>query len=339
MTFWLGRPGNLIALPTPVRGRQMVWSRQAAVQSTLGGGRVVQFAPGGRRAYGLAWRKEAADVISSLEVFATGGAGPGPYTLIDPERRNMLSVNQSTAGSATGDGSGLSVVDGSGETAGAQSTIPGFGPHTYTWTLPDPVTSGRLLFDPPAAWLVGFPIPAGEPWTFQAWVRGAGADPILEVAAVLRWLDTAGLAMAENVGTPTTVTDGAWTLLSVSRSSPPPGAACVAPELRMTTGSASAPASGLGATRTFGNQRWATWRALRTWPAVGASGDLRTAANDWVFGSDIALLVDRPQLDMWPSVRPWLLGTGMPQVSWLDLPDIYDLTNQHDLTATLVEVG
>lgn len=337
-TFYIGRIGALVALPAPSRGREPVWSRRSAVQGTLGGGRVVQFAPGGRRTYSLGWRKISNDVLSLLERFATGAAGPGPYTLIDPERRNMLSLNQSSAGSAVGNPAGVSVVAGSGESLGVQSATAGVGPRTLVWSLPHTVTSGRLLLDPPAAWLPGFPVPAAEPWTFSMLVRGAGADPLVDVTAVLRWLDMAGRGVAETVGAPVSISDGGWSAVSVSRDVPPPGAACLVPELRVTSGTVAAAASGLGATGQ-GDRRWATWRAATPWPAVGASRALEPAVLDWVFGSAVDILVDGPQLDMWPTVRPWVLGTGMPQVSWLELPDKYDLIDHHDPTATLVEVG
>ncbi len=339
MTFYIGRPGALVALPLASRGRKPVWARRSSVQDTLGGGRVVQFAPDGRRTYDLAWQALTLDQLSVFERFATGAAGPGPYTLIDPERRNMLTLNQSSAGSATSDASGLSVVAGSGETVGVQSAVVQQGPKTFRWSVPRTVLSGRLLFDPPAPWLLGFPVPSSEPWTFSAWLRGSGADPVLDVAAVFRWLDVTGaVAVAETVGTPASIDDNSWAQVMVNRTTPPPGAAYLTVELRLNAGTVSAPVSGIGMTR-LGTERWSPWRALTGGWAHGATSYLAAATNDWVFGSTVDVLVDQPQLDMYDGVRPWVLGTGMPQVSWLDLPDQYDLINQHNLTATLVEVG
>lgn len=337
MTFYVGHLGALVALPTPVRGRQQPWTRQSSVHDTLGGGRRVQFAPDGRRTYGWSWKFLSPALVSALERFSTGAAGPGPYVLVDPQRRNMLSANQSSAGSAAGSPAGVSTVAGSGETVGVQSTTVLQGPRALVWSLPDVVSVGRLRFDPPAG-LVGFAAPPGEPWTFSAWVQGGGADPAAEVSAVLRWVRADGSGLVDTVGAPTGLTGFGFAQVVVSRDVPPAGAAGFVPELWVTPGSVAAAGSGQGMTRQ-GTSGWATWRSLAAWPTSGATALEAQVENDWVFGSTVDILIDLPQLDMWATARDWVLGTGMPQVSWMELPDSYDLIDQHNLSATLAEVG
>jgi hypothetical protein len=44
-------------------------------------------------------------------------------------------------------------------------------------------------------------------------------------------------------------------------------------------------------------------------------------------------------LDMWGSVRTWALGTGVPLVTLVSMPDTGRVLPWRDVTATLVEVG
>jgi hypothetical protein len=76
----------------------------------------------------------------------------------------------------------------------------------------------------------------------------------------------------------------------------------------------------------------------RTGPATAGS-PLVTATADYFFGSTVDIYLDRPQLDMAATVRAWVLGTGLPQVTWTDLPDEYPLADHHHVSATLMEVG
>src|SRR4051794_29763530 len=116
MAWYLGRPGALVQLPLPSRGTQVPFSGAGATHRLLSGG-VVQDKFAVKRSWQLGWQMLTRDQVGVLNAFVYGTVGPGPYVLIDPEQRNLLSPNQSSGTDVTGDttdfstfGSGTSVT-------------------------------------------------------------------------------------------------------------------------------------------------------------------------------------------------------------------------------------
>lgn len=338
-TFYVGLPGALAVLTSPLVGAPVGRERQVTVLPTLGGGRSVDRGPSGRRQWRFNWIVLDHDTASVLEEFYSGARGRGPFTLIDPFRRNQLTVNQSSATSERADTTGFSIVSGSGETLTSQSGVYNRGPYALKWSLPSASapSSGLLTLDPPSG-LTGFPVPSGEPWTFSAQLRGGGADPALSVAAQLVWLRADGSLLTTTAGTAVSTAADAWTQVSVSASAPPSGAVYLSPRLQVDLTSVMATASGRGGfpLRQGMANAWGLDRQTRQ---ANASSPLTGALVDYVFGSTVDVYVDQVQLDMFASTRAWVLGTGMPRVTWTELPDTYPFADAHDVSATLLEVG
>lgn len=341
MTFWLGRPGTLLtALPHPRKGINPTLTRQSSTVATIGGGRIVGYAPGpGRRQYDMAWSGLDQVTASVLEEFAVGARGPGPFALLDPGRRNHLSANQSAAGSVDLDGTGW--TPSAGETVDAVAWPYVRGPRSLRWSLPPSgASAGRLQLDGPLGY-PGVPIPAGQPWSFSAKVSGGGADQAVTIAAVLAWLDASGFEIAATIGTPAATASGTWSTVSVSTATPPSAAVYVRAELRATAGTHSSGSTGRGDLPHFpvrlraasGPSMLTKGLAARGGPAAGS------VLHDWWFGGQVEVYVDQPQLELAAAPSAWVLGTGVPLVAMPSLDTSYRTLPKRGHQATFVEIG
>lgn len=241
MTFWLGRPGALAALPHPMKGIDPTSVRGGSVAQTIGGGQVVNYTAGaGRRTYQMQWSGIAPEQYSLLEEFHAGLRGPGPYALIDPGRRNKLSADQSGTGSTTGTVAGWT-VSGAGESLATVTTPVFRGPNALRWTLPAAPATGLLRATAPTG-LPGTPWPTGQPCTFSAQLQGGSTDPIVTVAAQLVWVDAVGATISTTTGSTITTAAGSWSTVSVTLGAPPAGAVAVLAGLTVTPASVTAQA-------------------------------------------------------------------------------------------------
>lgn len=344
MPMWLGNPGGVVALPYPVRGLTPTLSIPATVRRTLGGGQVVARAGGARRTYNLAWEFLTAEQFSVLEEFYTRARGPGPFALLDPGRRNRLSLNQSSATSTDGDTTGFTVDP----TEAVTSTPDVFlrGPRSLRWTLPATVNAGVLDFDAPRG-LFGAPAPAGQPWTFSGAVSLAGLVASVSVTPVLSWRRVDGSEAVVTSGTPVNAVPGAWTPYSVQLAAPPAGTVSLRAQLRVTPGVLTTVAAPVDVTEL---QPSTPARPSSTTTVAFPGGRVLVSAPQYLprvgfaliergLISTVDVLVDQPMLDMFLGVRAWVLGTGVPRVSFVALPETNRLLPFRDVTATLVEAG
>ncbi len=335
-TLWLGKIGALAALPSPRPGMVPAAVRPSTVAATIGGGQVVSFAPGsGRRAYQAGWTHLDPDTFTLLEEFFAGSRGPGPFVLLDPTRRNHLTANQSSSTSGSNGPAGFTALN---EAEALGSVVAPFAglrvPRMLKWSVPAAGGSGILRLDPPAG-LPGFPAPGGEAWTFTVQIGGGGIDAAVTMTAVLLWMDAAGTPIGATIGTPVTSSATALTQASVT-AGPPADAVCFQPELRLDLGTLSAQWSGFGDAPI--RSGWITSRNVRQ-QAIGSP--LAAALADYAWGgATVDVYVGQPQLDMSTAVRPWVVGTGVPQVSMINFSPVYDVVVPYaSATATLVEVG
>lgn len=350
MTFYLGKPTlGLVALPHPLTGLTPTNDRVATTHAASSGGRTVDFAPRTRRTFALAWKAIDAVTYSVLEEFYTGSRGAGPFVLLDPGRRNHLTANQSGATSQTNDPTGFTVAAGSGE---AVSSSPGpvlRGPRALRWTLPGTVTSGVLALAPPFG-LLGFPVPAGTPWTFSGQLSSAGIASTVAVTPVLSWRRLDGSEVAATLGTPVNAVTGAFAAFSVSLAAPPAGALYVVPQLRVAAGALTTTQVGTD----LNDWGPAARRPMAALAGFAAGAPNRALISSYAPSRDMgsgSVLLERPaqtttdvvvdqlQLDMSAGVRAWALGTGMPQVSITTMSEQYQILPDRNVTATLVEVG
>ena len=239
MTLWLGWPGMLWALPDPAPGVGASLERSAGEHRTIGGGRTVEFTGTGRRSFHLVWERLTDDEYAVLETIFTGAAGIGPWMLAtDDARWNYLTSGQASAAavvdtigwSATG-GENLSVVyNPAGGPPSARGAVVG-------WSLPVPVTSGRLAALAPAH-LGGWPAPPGRPWTFTTLAATTAAAPV--VGMVLRWFDTTDTELTPTTGAGITLGTDRWATLTIT-ATPPPDAVRMMPEVHLVPGSVTGP--------------------------------------------------------------------------------------------------
>lgn len=267
MTFWLGKPATvLIALPHPGRGIDSTLGIPTNPRQTIGGGLAVDRAPKGTRTYELAWASLTPEQHSIVEEFQLGARGRGPFVLLDPWRRNHLSTNQSSATSTTNTGTGF--TPSALESVASAATPVRRGPRALAWTIPSSSTAGILTITPPPGHTM-WPTPALATWTFSAWVRGGGTDPIVTIGSDIVWLNTTGATLTTATGSTIATSSGAYAQISQI---------------------ATAPANAVGF-----NLR------LRVTPAsVGAGGsivyvdqpqlDMYNGVRNWVLGTGIPLV-------------------------------------------------
>jgi hypothetical protein len=345
MPMWLGNPGGVVQLPYPARGLTPTLSIPATVRRTIGGGQVVSRAGAGRRTYQLAWEFLTPEQFSVLEEFYTRARGPGPFALLDPGRRNRLSLNQSSATSTEGNAAGFTVDPSEAVTPNPDVYLRG--PQSLRWTLPATVSAGVLDFDAPRG-LFGVPAPAGQPWTFSGVLSLGTPGLSVSVTPVLSWRRIDGSEAAVTSGTPVAAAPGAWTAYSVQLAAPPAGAVSLRPQLRVAPGVLVTAGAGVDVTETQAvptprpGSIQVTGGLPGTFATVVAAPrrttrDIATVERGPTNAADV--LVDQPMLDMFLGVRAWVLGTGVPRVSFVALPETNRLLPFRDVTATLVEAG
>lgn len=96
--FYLGTPGAMQKLRMPDSGYSSNASRAEVVQTLLSGSTVVNRVIDFSRTWGLPFSGMTADVANVFEAFYTGALGPGPFALVDPAWRNVLTDYASSMG-------------------------------------------------------------------------------------------------------------------------------------------------------------------------------------------------------------------------------------------------
>lgn len=239
--IYFGRPGSLVSLPHPRGGVRATRDRPTTVFRTGAGGARVSRMVTGRRQYTINWDALTRDTYSTLEAFDQGHQGPGPFALLDPGRRNMLTANQSAATSVTNDSDNFT-VSGSGYTASSDSTLYRRGPRSLKISAAYASQSGTVTLDSPTAEWYGVPVVSSRSLVFSYYARGAGSDPVVTLTPRLAWYSTAGVNLSTSSGTPTATTSASWTQMSVA-ATPPASAAYVLASIAVSGGTLSASAA------------------------------------------------------------------------------------------------
>jgi hypothetical protein len=345
MTLWIGKPGALVQMPSPRRGLDATPDRASTSARTIGGGRIVSFAPGVRRTLKPSWATLSYTQYAALEALYTGASGPGPWVVLDSARRNHLAANQAAATAATFDTTGFTADPSEPLTSNADGYLRG--PRSLRWTLPAAVTSGLLELDPPAG-LVGVPAPPGVPWTFSGSLTVSGSAPSVTITPALSWRRVDGSEVSATLGTPVAAA-GAWSAFSVTAAGPPAGAVAVRAQLRVAQGVLATAAGGQDVTDLSVPPPYRPAAALTISPQPAgrvlvidnpAVPRLSFAFVDRAPSTGTDVLLDQPQLDMSATARPWAPGTGVPQCSWISLTDVETwVDHRMPIDAVLVEVG
>jgi hypothetical protein len=220
-TIYFGAPGKLIKLYDPVGG--MLATREIPVsvfQTGTGGARTSRLLNGTRQYalnYGVLGRKN----FEYMNAFQQGHMGPGPFVLLDPGRRNLLTVNQSSGTSGANDTRDFTVSGAGGSISSDNSQSTAF-PRTLKWSFATTTpAAASLLLDKPSTVWPGIPV-INRPYTF-ACLALAGVGSVT-VAPTIRWMDLAGATLSTSTGTAVAVATTAWSELLVTATPPAGGA-------------------------------------------------------------------------------------------------------------------
>src|SRR6188768_1662033 len=132
--IYFGRPGLLAAIRSP-KGTVAATRQRRVSTFELGvGGTAVDQMVGGARTYVISYEQLTRADWNTLEAFAQGHEGPGPFAFLDPGQRNMLPANMSGATSVTNDTDNFSIA-GSGCTIASSDAYTDAGPRVLAWSL------------------------------------------------------------------------------------------------------------------------------------------------------------------------------------------------------------
>lgn len=199
MTVYLGRPGALVAIPSPKRGVERTRAAVLGIHEAVEGARTVDYVGGaGRQTYAMNWTFLAAESVAFLRALHQRSFGAGPYVLIDPATRNYLSDPVSSASSPDAAAAPFNVTNG---TVALSSTPSGLSPlayRCYAWSLT--TATGPVWLDVP--WrhgTNGVPVVPGVSYSARALVSSTVTLPVrLDIA----WFDATGAYVSSAVGTP-----------------------------------------------------------------------------------------------------------------------------------------
>jgi hypothetical protein len=244
--LFFGRPGRLAALRSP-RG-SVAANRQRRISTfELGiGGSAVDQMTGGSRMIVISYEQLTREDWATLEAFAQGHEGPGPFALLDPGQRNRLPANMAGATSVTNDTDNFTIA-GSGCTIASSSTYSDAGPRTLAWTFSNasPGASAALTPDwPSSVFPYGVPAVVGQSVTFSAYVRGGGTDVVVTYTPQVIYKDVSGTVLSTTSGTPVASASGAFAQMFATAVAPA-STAYVSWKIAYTSGAASS------ATETF----------------------------------------------------------------------------------------
>lgn len=232
-TIYFGAPGALVPLYQPSGGVDGARLRQVASFGTGTGGMRVGKTVNGVRTYQLNYGGLDYSNFALLEAYDQGHMGPGPFVLLDPARRNLLTANQSASGAVTNDATDFLVVADSGQVVTADLQLPGNTPRSIKWlaNAGAPVVAQLQLSSASAEW-PGIPV-VSRPYSWSFWALGGGSDAIVDFVQGLMWLNSYGVLISTTTG-PTKTTSTTAQLVKQENVIPPAGAVYVVPTITMT---------------------------------------------------------------------------------------------------------
>jgi hypothetical protein len=178
--FWLGKPGQMVQIPSPQIGYSAKPTQGEAVSTNGSGGTSV------RRRNGIKWQWDfsyskliGADLELILGFYMRTVVGSGPWCFLPPEFTNLLTLAQSLAGNLNGVAEGWSTL-GADVVAYDGTATPGVLPSgVLHWTsaglssrlVAGNAPGGTLTADPTSS----VPYIAAEPFTGSMWVQRAAS--------------------------------------------------------------------------------------------------------------------------------------------------------------------
>lgn len=214
---YFGRPGNLVTMVIPKGGLAATRHRPTSVFNLGDGGTRVDKLVNGARSYSLDYQSLTRDAFATLQAFAEGLEGPGPFVFLDPGQRNMLLANQAGATSLYNDTTNFAVA-GTGCTIASSTAFTDAGPRVLAWSfnITAPASASVTGVQASSAFSSGVPVKSSRSLCFSCQARGGGSDAIVTLTPQLRWYDATGVLLSTSSGTAFTTASGAWTAASAS---------------------------------------------------------------------------------------------------------------------------
>lgn len=222
--LYFGRVGRLASIRSP-KGTVAATRQRRISTFELGvGGDAVDQMIGGSRTYIISYEQLTRDDWATLEAFAQGHEGPGPFAFLDPGQRNRLPANMSGATSVTNDTDNFSVA-GTGSSLASSTAYTDAGPRVLAWTMVN-ASAGASATDyltpdwPSTVFPYGVPAVVGQSLCFSCYVRGGGGDPTVSLTPQLIYRDITGAVLSTTSGTPVTTSSSAFTQMYVTAVAP-----------------------------------------------------------------------------------------------------------------------
>jgi hypothetical protein len=213
---YFGRPGQVRRLYDPTGGTIATREIGTTTFQTGSGGVRVQKALNGIRQYALNYSALGRVTYDWLAQFHQGHMGVGPFVFLDPGRRNLLTVNQSSTTSATNDTRDFT-VSGAGGTITSDDTLTTPLPRTLKWSFATTTpAAASLSLDKPSSVWPGIPVVV-RPYTFWCMVVGGPVDLQLS----LRWMDVAGTTITTSLSSVITTSATVWSMVALRVTAPP----------------------------------------------------------------------------------------------------------------------
>lgn len=237
MPLWIGRPGSLKSIRSPLRGADVEMDLGTAQLDALRGGRTIDMMGAGLRTWRFSWPSLTTASAGVLRGLALGSFGPGPYVMYDPSQRNYLAANQSSGTDVLALATGFTPQASQGTVT--SSLLAAFtGVRSLRWLLPaSPGANPYVELDWPGG-SFGYPVIPSTAYTFSGQISGDAATLVVRLDLV--WTDATGATLSTSSGTGAAVNGavGTFAVRSVTATSPA-NAVYARPRITVTTATAN----------------------------------------------------------------------------------------------------
>jgi hypothetical protein len=237
LDVYFGRAGQLRKLFNPSGGMIATRNLGTSIFPTASGGARVQRQLDATRQYSLNYGALGRENYDWLAAFAEGHFGVGPFVLLDPGRRNLLTANQSSGTSTSNDARQFTVT-GTGGSLSSNATLTTPFPHVLKWSFAtsSPATA-KLVLDKPSTIWPGIPI-IPRPYVFWCMVLGSGGT--VDFVMTIEILDLAGNVLSTVNSSTITSSLTVWQMCMVRALSVGPTACWIRCSINPTVGTIAA---------------------------------------------------------------------------------------------------
>jgi hypothetical protein len=218
---YFGIPGQTRKLFDPAGGIVATRDVGTSVFVTGSAGARVDKAYGGNRTYVLNYGALGRENFDWLNNFQQGHMGPGPFVLLDPGRRNLLTVNQSAGTSASNDTREFTVSGVGGSISSDPTLVTPF-PKVLKWSFATSTPGAlSLTLDKPSRVTTWYGIPVVQrPYCF--WMYVIGGPITLQVN--VQWYGLAGNLVLDQYSSNFVTSATNWSRPILQGATPPVGA-------------------------------------------------------------------------------------------------------------------